>query len=122
MKVGMVMDQERLIKERERKGWTKTETAKRLGIAGSTYSSYEYGHRNPDNGMLVLIANLFGVSTDYLLGNDNVESKDYFEEAEAIMFKDIEGFNELPPEKQQEIKDMINRQLKFFIEDEKRDS
>ena len=62
------------------------------------------------------------VSTDYLLGNDKVDSKDYFEEAEAIMFKDIEGFNELSPEKQQEIKDMINRQLKFFIEEEKRDS
>lgn len=116
------MREDRLINEREKKGWTKTETARRLGIAGSTYSSYEYGHRNPDNGMLVSIANLFDVSTDYLLGNDDAVTKDYFEEAEALMFKDIEGFNDLTPEKQQEIKDMINRQLKFFIEDEKRDS
>lgn len=116
------MNEKRLIKEREKKGWTKTETAKRLGIAGSTYSSYEYGHRNPDNEMLVLISKLFNVTTDYLLGNDEVEPRDHFSEAEAIMFKDIEGFYDLPPEKQEAIRQTINEQIEFLVHRENKDS
>lgn len=116
------MNTQRLIKERERKGWTKTETAKRLNIATSTYSSYEYGHRNPDNVTLVNIAKLFNVTTDYLLGNDDASPKDHFSEAEAIMFKDIEGFDDLPPEKQEEIRRTINEQIEFLVHREKKDS
>lgn len=39
-----------------------------LGIAESTVSLYENEKREPDNKMLIKIANFFNVSVDYLLG------------------------------------------------------
>lgn len=59
----------RLTYLREKHGWTKTYVAERLGIKTvSTYANWEYDLRQPDNDMLVKIAELFEVSTDYLLG------------------------------------------------------
>lgn len=60
-----------LEKLREEKGWTKTEVSRRLGMKTvSTYANWEYGLRQPDNEMLIKIARLYGVSTDFLLGVD----------------------------------------------------
>lgn len=56
---------------REQKGWTKTMVAKHLGIPVPTYSNYEYGNREPDIKTINLIANMYGVSVDYLLGNES---------------------------------------------------
>lgn len=111
---------EKLFELRKSKNKTQVDMAKILGVAKTTYASYEQNRRTPDNSMQIKIADYFNISLDELNGREL--KTDHFEEADAIMFKDIEGFNDLPPEKQQEIKDMINRQLKFFIEEEKRDS
>ena len=54
---------------REQRGWSKTYVAKQLNMNLSTYANYEYGNREPDVASLSAIANLFGVTTDYLLGN-----------------------------------------------------
>ncbi|MBC2284759.1 helix-turn-helix domain-containing protein [Listeria booriae] len=54
---------------RNKKGWSKVETAKRLGLnATSTYGNWEYGIREPDITMLRHIATTFDVSVDYLIG------------------------------------------------------
>ncbi|MBC1272176.1 helix-turn-helix domain-containing protein [Listeria booriae] len=54
---------------RNKKGWSKVETAKRLGLnATSTYGNWEYGIREPDIAMLRHIATTFDVSVDYLIG------------------------------------------------------
>lgn len=53
---------------RKKHGWTAKEVGKRLGIAESTVSGYENGHRSPPLDLLVRFADLYGVSTDYLLG------------------------------------------------------
>lgn len=62
----------RLTQLREHKGWSKTEVARRLGMKGvSTYANYEYDLREPDNETIKLLAKLFEVSTDYLLGGED---------------------------------------------------
>lgn len=104
---------------RKNKNLLQKELADKIGVTNQVISNWERGYTSPNYEDIVNLSNALECSTDELLGK---ERKDYFEEAEAIMFKDIDGFNELSPEKQQEIKDMINRQLKFFIEEEKRDS
>lgn len=59
---------ERLTYLREKKGWTKTYVAKKLGIKTmSTYANWEYNLRQPDNEMLLKIAGLYEVSVDNLL-------------------------------------------------------
>lgn len=105
------MDKERLISLRERKGWTKTEAARRLNIATSTYSGYEYGHRKPDNEMLIKLSDLYEVSTDYLLGKDADSSSDDFE---AFMFEDKEAFDALPEDVKRELIKEINDKIEFL--------
>ena len=53
-------------------GWSQVELAKRLNISKQTVSNWENENIQPSIEMLVNVATLFRVSTDYLLGLDNV--------------------------------------------------
>ncbi len=57
----------RLRELREERGWTQRDLDSRLGILQSKLSKYESGTHQPSLRTLVRMANLFGVSTDYLL-------------------------------------------------------
>ncbi len=57
----------RLRELREERGWTQRELDSRLGILQSKLSKYESGTHQPSLRTLVRMANLFGVTTDYLL-------------------------------------------------------
>lgn len=53
---------------REARGWSKTYTAKRIGASTmQTYANWEYGRTEPDFATVSKLADLFEVSTDYLL-------------------------------------------------------
>lgn len=58
----------RLKAARERKGWTQTYVCKKLNIPNSTLSGYERDYRSPDPELLTRLAELYEVTTDYLLG------------------------------------------------------
>ena len=73
---------ERLIKTRKEKGMTQAELAKRLGVSRSTVAMWETDGSQPDNEMLIKIANALGVSIDYLLGRET-PSDDRFEGMDA---------------------------------------
>ncbi|MBC9808149.1 helix-turn-helix domain-containing protein [Carnobacterium maltaromaticum] len=62
---------------RKSKKLTQEQLANLLGVARTTYSSYEQGRRMPDADIQNKIAELFNVSLDYLHGRSN-ENK-YFE-------------------------------------------
>lgn len=55
---------------REERGWSQAELARRLGITRNGVNSWEQGLSMPSPASLVDLANLFFVSTDYLLGVD----------------------------------------------------
>ena len=59
---------ERIRAEREAKGWSQAELGRILGVAAPTVHRYETNDRRPDPEMLLRLADLFGVSADYLLG------------------------------------------------------
>ena len=50
------------------KGWTQAQLSERLGVTKSVISAYETSLRYPSYDILIRIAAIFGVSTDYLLG------------------------------------------------------
>lgn len=51
--------------------YTQTELAKLLGISQNTLSQYETGTLNYPVDILLKLADLYGVSVDYLLGRTN---------------------------------------------------
>lgn len=56
-----------LLDLRKRNGYTQVEVSKKLNIQQTTYSKYEVNQRQPDYETIKKIANLYGVTTDYLL-------------------------------------------------------
>jgi SOS-response transcriptional repressors (RecA-mediated autopeptidases) len=63
----------RLKEARKAKGLTQVEVAKYIGIGQGGYSCWENGINRIDNVSLARLSELFGVSVDYLLGNDSPE-------------------------------------------------
>lgn len=59
---------EKLKSLRIEKNLTQKQVADRIGLAISAVSSYESGTRYPSYDVLVKLARIFHVSTDYLLG------------------------------------------------------
>ena len=55
---------------RESLGLKRPELGERLGIEYQTLYKYETNQRMPDLGVINRLAHYFGVSTDYLLGNE----------------------------------------------------
>lgn len=64
----MVPFPERLKEVRKRRNLKQREVAEHLQIAPHSYQQYEGGDRRPNFETLVALADLLGVSTDYLLG------------------------------------------------------
>jgi len=58
----------RIIDLREEKDWTQTEVARRLNVSQRAYSHYENGTRQIPIDLLIRLAQLYKVSTDYILG------------------------------------------------------
>lgn len=57
-------------------GMTQTELANRLGITKSVVSYYELQERTPSPDVLIRLAGIFRVTTDYLLGIDHKKTID----------------------------------------------
>lgn len=58
---------------RQGSGWTQARLAEKLGVAESTVSLYESGKREPDITTINRLADIFGVSTDYLFGRSQAK-------------------------------------------------
>lgn len=68
------MNIDNLKKARERKKLTQKQASELLGLSNNTYRNYEQGNREPNNELLVRIAQLYDCTTDYLLGNTTKDS------------------------------------------------
>lgn len=74
---------------RLREHLTQAQLAQRLGLTKSVISAYETGLRLPSYDILIHIARIFHVSTDYLLGLEHKQEIDLSglseEETEALV-------------------------------------
>lgn len=53
---------------RYQKGWTQADLAEKLNVTKGAIALWETNKRNPPVDKLITMANIFNVSTDYLLG------------------------------------------------------
>ena len=58
-------------------GWSQTELASRLGVSPSAVGMYEQGRREPSAQTLLQIAQVLGVSVDYLISGRVPEAGDF---------------------------------------------
>ena len=84
------------------------EFAKKIGAAQNTVSNWENGKRQIDTDTAVKIADLFGVSVDYLLGrSDEPNTLSLDEQMDGIEFALYGEVKELTDEQKQEILDYV---------------
>ncbi len=102
----------RIRRLREEKDWSQLELAKKVHINNSVMSRIESGKRPVEDELLISFANLFNVTTDYLLGRSNNPNSEVVTGAHAP-----QGYESLPPD----IYDKVREIAEYFIkEDEKR--
>ena len=97
---------ENIRKLRDRHDMTQEALGKLLNVTQSTIAYYESGKKQPTLETLIIIANYFEVSTDFLLNRTNVVST-----ASEISKSDSEllnKINKLSDENRKEIESYIN--------------
>lgn len=57
-------------------GWSQVELAKKLGVSKQAVSNWENDNIQPSIDMLVRLADTFSVTTDYLLGREDIPRLD----------------------------------------------
>lgn len=62
---------EKIVTLRKRLGWSQEELAEKLGVSRQAVSKWEIGTAVPEADKIVALSGLLGVSTDYLLKDDN---------------------------------------------------
>jgi transcriptional regulator with XRE-family HTH domain len=65
----------RLLTLRKDRALTQEKIGKVIGVGKTSISNYERGYSTPDPETIVVLANYFEVTTDYLLGRDVLDSK-----------------------------------------------
>ena len=86
-------------------GLTQVELAERLNVSQSTITSWENGNRRPDLDLLPVIAQIFGVSVDELLGRE--EEKKEPPKGEALDSALVDLLVNLTPDQVQRVKDFL---------------
>ncbi len=63
---------DKIMEERKRNGWSQEELAEKLSVSRQSVSKWESAQSVPDLQRVIQLADIFGVSTDYLLKDDYV--------------------------------------------------
>ena len=72
---------DKIIKQRKQNGWSQEEFAEMMGVSRQAVSKWEGAQTVPELSKILLMAELFGVTTDYLL-KDEIEDAEYHESEE----------------------------------------
>ena len=109
------MNVDNLKSARKSTGMTQKDVSTALNISPNTYKNYEQGLREPNGDTMVALANLFGVSTDYLLGRptaqpptDALERLFTEKSFSALEEELLRKYMELPHEARQAVVRFIN--------------
>jgi repressor LexA len=103
---------------RIKKGLKQEELSKIINVSQASLSGYENGKYEPDNKTLLHLAAYFGVSTDYLLGNEDVPESFAKQDKKIPVFRHIRAEWSAEAAKEilgyEEISEDMARQGDFF--------
>lgn len=114
------MDLARLSSLIEKTKQKKKDIAAQIGMSPQRFGNYVNGLREPDSETIILLANYFGVSVDYLLGN--AEPSEFADKQKKPADPKISGlhstgYDELTPENREVIDSLIEKLLKSQSDD-----
>lgn len=75
---------DKVMEERKKNGWSQEELAEKLGVSRQSVSKWESAQSMPDLTRILQMADLFGVTTDYLLRDDCEKREDYVPLTEMV--------------------------------------
>ncbi|WP_152657438.1 helix-turn-helix domain-containing protein [Oceanobacillus sp. CFH 90083] len=99
---------QRLREARENAGLKQIEASKLLGISNGTLSGYEREYRDPDTETLHKMADLYGVSVDWLLGKSMYPSTEDTSQPEAMSEQDTLMFRNWKRMTEEEKQEALN--------------
>lgn len=118
---------ERLRSLRNSLGKTQSEVAKELGISRAAYSHIENNRNEPDNSLLVRMADYYKVTTDYLLGRsvpDWATEEDVMDLEETLTTNEIieYGGKKLTAEEKEQVRRLIEAIFWESLEEKRSDA
>ncbi len=108
---------------REKSGLLQKECAEALGVSLRAWQGYEQGIREPKFELLLKIADLFYVTTDYLLGRDTGEPEPIDQLAAefnmtALEQKILDNYLALPEEMRDDLMEFLQRSVKEVMSED----
>ena len=82
---------EKIMVLRKKNGWSQERLAEMVGVSRQSVSKWESGNAMPDLDKIVMLSQIFHVTTDYLLKNDEGESDSSDQEKEKEMDDESSG-------------------------------
>lgn len=73
---------DKIIELRKKSGWSQEELAEKMHVSRQSVSKWEGAQSVPDLEKIIMLSQIFGVSTDYLL-KDDMEEQDYVPSVDA---------------------------------------
>ena len=103
---------------RKENNLNQSELAKKIGLSASAVGMYEQGRRQPGLELINKIADLFNVSSDFLIGRSNIrksdDSKNIAKTNENSPYL-VQAYDKnLPPEELRKIEKYINHIYKRY--------
>lgn len=98
---------DKIMNERKRNGWSQEELADKLGVSRQSVSKWESAQSVPDLNRIIKLAEIFGVTTDYLLKE---ELENSFEQ--QVVKEDVEIDEEVYHISMEEASEFISIQKK----------
>lgn len=98
-------------------GYTQIEVSRKLNIQRQTYCNYESGLRMPPLEIIVALADLYGVSVDYLVRGTEAPSRtpaDPFASLPKVARRLLVDFSSLPEDIQREILEFVHFKKQLF--------
>lgn len=79
---------DKIIRLRKKNGWSQEELAEKMHVSRQAVSKWEAAQTTPDLNKILQLANLFGVTTDYLL-KDEIEDEEFADGMAEISIRKI---------------------------------
>lgn len=99
---------DRMMQARKQKGLSREDMGQAIGTSGAIIGRYERNDMKPSIEIAAKIAQVLGISLDYLVGNASLEIKD------KSMTERLESIAKMPVSKKDELFNVIDAYLRDF--------